>query len=100
MNALSAIHPAQVGGVPPKTPATPVDHETLLKVAKDFETAFLSEMLQHAGVGKMSDQFNGGAGEAGFSGFLVQEYAAEIARTGRFGVADKVYTALSARAGV
>lgn len=66
-------------------------------LAKKFEASFLAEMLKHAGLGEMPEQFNGGAGEAAYSGFLVQEYADKIAETGRIGIADNVYAALKAR---
>ena len=67
--------------------------------AQKFETTFLAEMLKHTGIGKMTEGFSGGAGEAAFSGFLTWEYAEEIAVTGRIGLADRVYAKLIEGAG-
>lgn len=66
--------------------------------AEALEASFLAEMLKHTGVGKMPDSFNGGPGEAAFSGFLVNEYAESIASTRSIGLADHIYRALSERA--
>lgn len=64
-----------------------------------FEAAFLAEMLRHAGLGKMPSAFNGGAGEAGFSGTLIQEYATRISEAGGIGIADGIYRSLAERSG-
>lgn len=87
------------------TPAVPIDvrrHERpqipreqeLRHAAREFETVFLTEMLKHAGVGRMPGAFNGGPGEAAFADMLTQEYAREIARSGRFGLAEQVFEAM------
>ena len=73
---------------------SPEHKARLLSAAKEFETAFVTEMLSAAGLGEMRDSFNGGAGEAAFSGFLIREYADKITETGRFGIADRVYAQL------
>lgn len=93
INAIASVSPRNL------TDGKAISNEDaiLKQVAQKFEAAFLAEMLSHTGVGQMSEDFNGGAGEAGFSGFLVQEYAAEISRTGRIGLADQVYAALKQR---
>lgn len=75
----------------------PHQHDALRELAEKFETAFLSEMLRHSGMGKMPEGFNGGAGEARFSGFLVEAYATEIAKSGQIGLADHIYRDLLAR---
>jgi Rod binding domain-containing protein len=59
-----------------------------------FEAAFLAEMLRHAGLGKTPSAFNGGAGEAAFSGTLIQEYATRISEAGGIGIADRIFQAL------
>lgn len=74
-----------------------VENPQLRELAEKFETAFLSEMLRHAGLGEMSEGLNGGAGEARFSGFLIEAYAQEISKTGQFGLADQIYRDLVAR---
>ena len=48
------------------------------------------EMLKHVGVGRMTEGFNGGPGEAAFTDMLTQEYAREISRSGGFGLADQI----------
>ena len=78
--------------------AVSVDETDLRTLAQKFESAFVAEMLKHSGLGQMRDGFNGGAGEAQFSGFLVQEYADQISRTGRLGLADQIYKSLLQRA--
>ncbi len=78
--------------------AQAVDQE-LWRIAEEFEAVFLGEMLKHTGLGQMPEHFNGGVGERGFSGMLVQEYAAEIARGGSIGLAEHIYRTLLDRAG-
>ena len=70
------------------------DELKLRKVAKEFESVFLTEMLKHTGVGKTRESFGGGVGEEGFSSLLTQEYASMIADSGSFGLADQIYSAL------
>lgn len=55
--------------------------------AEKLETAFLSEMLKAAGVGKTPSEFGGGAGEDHFSSFLREAQAREIAKAGGVGLA-------------
>lgn len=71
--------------------------QALRAAAAQFETAFVAEMLKHTGVGKMTEGFNGGPGEAAFSGFLTWEYAEEVTASGAFGLADKIYSSLTQR---
>lgn len=81
------------GGAVGRPPDSPRDAQ-LRASAIRFEAAFLAEMLRHSGLGRMPGSFNGGAGEAAFSGTLIQEYAAEIARAGGIGLADSIFAAL------
>ena len=62
-----------------------------------FEATFLAEMLKHTGLGEMPEGFNGGAGEAAFSDFLVHEYAEAIASKRSTGLADQIYRAMKER---
>lgn len=71
--------------------------DALRELAEKFETAFLSEMLRHSGLGQMPESFNGGAGEARYSGFLIEAYAAEISKSGQIGLADQIYRDLVSR---
>jgi len=45
-----------------------------MQVAKDLETAFLSEMLKSIGFGEIPESFGGGAGEDQFASFLREEH--------------------------
>lgn len=94
---------AQIAAVPllsqdvPGTAYRDTGPSSLRAAADRFETAFLAEMLRHTGIGKMPATFNGGAGEAAFSGFMTWEYAEEITKRGTIGIADQVYEALKDR---
>ena len=59
--------------------------------AEDFESFFLSQMLEamFKGVGE-DDPFNGGAGEKAFRGLLHEEYAKVMAGAGGLGLADRL----------
>lgn len=84
----------QARGVAPAS-----EDPALRELAQKFETAFLSEMLRHSGLGKMPDGFNGGSGEARFSGFLIEAYAEKLSQSGQIGLADRLYKDLAARGG-
>ncbi len=96
MSDVPAVHlrlssePAPDAGSRPSTEG----RDAQLRVAaRKFEAVFLAEMLRQAGFGRMSASFNGGAGEAAFSGALIQEYAARIADAGGLGIAALVAAA-------
>ena len=88
--------PAAASAIPPATFDRPPQPraEVMRHQARAFETMFLTEMLKHAGVGKMPDGFNGGPGEAAFTDMLTREYAKEISRAGGLGLADQVMEAM------
>jgi len=69
--------------------------QAVSKVAKDFESMFMSQMLQPmfdtVGVDKL---FGGGHGEEMMRGFLVQEYGKMMASRGNFGIADAIQNAM------
>ena len=91
MTEITPIHPA----VAPKPTGRPDGrHAAMRQAAEEFETVFLTEMLKHSGVGRMPEGFNGGQGEAAFADMLTREYAAGIARSGRIGLAEKVFQAM------
>ncbi|MFD2172996.1 rod-binding protein [Rhodobacter lacus] len=74
--------------------ATRPDDAHLREKAKDLEAAFLAEMLKLAGVGKMQESFNGGAGEEQFSSFLADEYARNMVDKGGIGLAESIFQSL------
>lgn len=82
-----------IGPVRYERPAPPREAE-IVRTAREFEAVFLTEMLKHAGVGRMTESFNGGPGEAAFTDMLTREYAREISRSGGIGLADKVMEAI------
>jgi Rod binding domain-containing protein len=75
---------------PPSDKAT-----ALMQRAKDLETAFLAEMLSHAGLEPNSDSaFGGGIGEEQFASFLRQEQARMMVDRGGFGLAEALFRAM------
>lgn len=89
-------------GLMPLTPAnrhpTAADKASpLWAKAAELETAFLSEMLGHAGLGAAQEGFGGGIGEEQFSSFLRQEQAAAIVKAGGIGLTESLFRALSER---
>ncbi len=69
------------------------DH-ALRQAAQQLEASFLAEMLKATGLGKMSQDFGGGAGEDQFASFLVQAQADEMAKAGGIGLAQSIYESL------
>lgn len=57
--------------------------------AREFEAAFLAEMLSHTGLGDSLAARAGFGGEA-MSSFLLQEYGTMIARQGGVGIARTI----------
>jgi len=96
---LPAPLPTPITAPLPAAGSAAAGADDLRRVAREFETAFLTEMLKHAGIGRMPETFNGGVGEEGFADMLTREYAAEIARTGRLGLAKMIWQSLEARGG-
>lgn len=67
----------------------------LMQKAKDLETAFLAEMLGHAGVDSdASGAFGGGHGEEQFASFLRQEQARMMTDKGGIGLAEALFRAM------
>jgi len=90
--------PAPAADIPPdQAGILRAESPRLRAEAERFEAAFLAEMLRHAGLGRVPQSFNGGAGEAAFAGSLVQEYANRIAATGTLGIAEQIYRSLVER---
>lgn len=81
----------------PPTAAAPANEAALRAQAAAFETAFLAEMLAHAGLDGVSDSFGGGIGEEQFASFLRQEQAAAMVRAGGIGLAESVFRSLAGR---
>jgi len=69
----------------------------LWRQAQQFEGAFLSEMLRHAGLSTGQSTFGGGAGEEQFASFLREAQADSLTRAGGIGLAEVIFTALVRR---
>jgi len=91
---MAEILPIPVLPSLPMATAVPPPADGLRRVAQEFETAFLAEMLAHSGVGRMPEGLNGGAGESQFASLLTREYAAEIARSGKLRLAEQIWQSL------
>ena len=66
----------------------------LMEKAKALETAFLSEMLAHAGLGPSEGPFSGGIGEEQFASFLREAQARAIVDQGGIGLAETLFQSL------
>jgi peptidoglycan hydrolase FlgJ len=83
--AISAPHPVNTNAAPTA--------EKAKAVGKQFESMFMSQMLQHMfdGIGSEEGMFGGGHAEAMFRPMLLDEYAKMITdRSGGIGLADQV----------
>lgn len=66
----------------------------LMEKAKALETAFLSEMLAHAGLDSAEGSFSGGIGEEQFASFLREAQARAIVERGGIGLAETLFQSL------
>ena len=61
------------------------------KVAKQFESMFVSQMLSPMFAGLSTDGLGGGgSGEAAFRPMLIEKYADALTKKGGFGISDAV----------
>ena len=68
------------------------DAEQAKKLARDFESFFLSQMLQPMFRETAPEApFSGGAGEEAWRSLQVDEYGKAIARSGGVGISDMIY---------
>lgn len=71
------------------------DNDALRKTAEDFESVFLSQMLQPMFDTIPTDSFMGGGhAETIYRGMMVQEMGKSISKSGGIGIADTVYREL------
>lgn len=84
----TAINTADVTSKLPKSlPIKNKDMMAVQKVAQDYETVFLNEMMQHMFAGIKTDSvFGGGHGEDTFRSMLIDEYAKSISKAGGLGI--------------
>lgn len=82
-----------VSPLPPLSVERPGD-AALRKQSQALESAFLSEMLAHAGLGQGDSSFDGGIGEQQFASFLRNEQAGLMVARGGIGLAEKLFRAM------
>jgi Rod binding domain-containing protein len=80
-------------------PSDAHDAALLRRRAEELETAFLSEMLAHAGVGRPISAMGGGIGEERFASFLRDAQAEALVRRGGLGLAQMIFDAMMKRGG-
>jgi len=78
-------------------PVTAPDPRLRAKAAA-LETAFLTEMLRHAGLGTENSSFGGGIGAEQFASFLREGQATAMVRAGGIGLAETLFHALTEEA--
>ncbi len=78
----------QDGANPPALQNAP-RQSRLAAASEEFESAFIAEMLRHAGFEK-AVVGDGGPGASAMAGFVVDAVAKDIARAGGFGIADAI----------
>lgn len=67
---------------------------TLRSRAAALETAFVSQMLAHAGFDRALSGMGGGQGGDQFASFLREEQAAQIVRAGGLGLSESLFRAM------
>jgi peptidoglycan hydrolase FlgJ len=85
-------------GAPPHLrPVAAVGDKTLAR-AKEFETMFISSMMQHmfAGIGKDGPLGNGPS-VGPWRSLLTEQYAKSFVKAGGLGIANQVYKTMLAR---
>jgi len=69
----------------------PATMEQIDEAAQDFESVFLSQMLEHMFDGiKPDDNFGGGESEEIYKSMMIEQYGKIMSRAGGIGVADYV----------
>lgn len=88
-----AVAPVEVQ--PLATPATALhdrQRAAARKAAEDFESVFVSQMMEPMFQGLKTDgMFGGGQGEQVFRSLMIQEVGKEISKAGGIGISDAVY---------
>lgn len=74
------------------------DDAKLRDAANKMEAAFLSSMLQAAGLGAPRESLGGGIGEEQFASFTVQATAEKMVQRGGIGLAEALFHAMRGRA--
>ncbi len=89
VSSTIAAQTFSAGSVPQPTNATDVNSSR--KAAEEFESFFLTQMLEHMFEGIETDgYFGGGYGEGVYRSMMLQEYGRVLAKSGGIGIADMV----------
>ncbi|GHA89382.1 hypothetical protein GCM10009069_10570 [Algimonas arctica] len=91
---LNSLTPLKtVKPTPESTVAGAKDTAALKEVAKDFEAAFIAQMLTHSG---LAESLTSGEGKmaSAFGSFYVEQLAERMADQGGIGMADSIYRQL------
>ena len=80
-----------------KASAKKQTNEELMDAAQQFEALFIQQMLSAMrDTVPESDLLDGGFAQEVYEGMLDQEYSDQMAKTGSFGLADKIYEQFTA----
>ncbi len=90
-NIDSALLPKLNSQAPQSPGGAPQDEAA--KIAREFEAAFIAQMLKYSGLDKALVTGGGEAVES-FTQFYLEELASELANNGGFGIADEIYANL------
>jgi Rod binding domain-containing protein len=86
-----AVPPALTAATPDASAAALAKRGKIKQTAQDFETSFLSVMMQQMFTGLKSDGlFGGGPGEEMFRSVLTDAMAKQVSRAGGVGIAASV----------
>ena len=90
---INALSPLQTVKPAPASVQTDADKAALKAVAKDFEAAFIAQMLTHSG---LAESLTSGEGKmaSAFGSFYVEQLAERMADQGGIGMADSIYKQL------
>lgn len=94
--SISPVTPGLAEATP--KPEAADEDARLQAAAKQFEAAFIRQMLDHAGFAEAFGAGEGGSADA-MSSFLIDHLATEISDQGAFGLAEHFYNKLSAASG-
>lgn len=92
-DAVSPARPDTLLGLGPQVPPARQGAEARAReTAQQFETMFITQMLEQMSTGLKADpNFGGGAAEGIHRSMLNEEYAKQIAKRGGIGVSDAIY---------
>jgi Rod binding domain-containing protein len=89
VSSTMAAQAFSAGSVPKPTNAT--DVHSSRKAAEEFESFFVTQMLENMFKGIETDgYFGGGYGEGVYRSMMLQEYGRVLAKSGGIGIADMV----------